>query len=101
MLTHYWGTFEKKPGVYCVFREQGGTVWYIGMSERDTGTRLYEWLFKKNKLSSVLADEDVVLSVVLKEQWYMAPALESYLIAHLQPALNVRGMRGAIGAEQP
>lgn len=87
----YWAKFEKYPGVYLIFDVSQSAVRYIGMSERDTGSRLYRWLFKENKVNDVLQSGDIVLSVVLREQFYMAPALESYLIQKLRPVLNVRG----------
>lgn len=102
MQGQYWATFQKKAGVYCIFEQQGATIRYIGMSERDTGTRLYHWFFNENKVSAVLADDDIVLSVVLEEQPYMAPALEAYLITKLKPILNVRGMgRPAAAPDSP
>ena len=60
------------------------------MSEVDTGSRLFHWIFKDNKVSNAIRKEDMVLSVVLKHQPYMSPALESYLIKELKPKLNAR-----------
>lgn len=92
LQAEYWRRFEKNAGVYSIFERRGDAVRYVGMSERDTGSRLFGWLFKENKVSAALSDEDIVLSVVLADEPYMAPALESYLIAQLAPALNVRGV---------
>ena len=87
----YWARFEKRPGVYVLFNCQGGAVHYVGMSQRDTGSRLYGWVFQPNKVNEALAQDDLVLSVVMEDQSYMSPALESCLIRELRPTLNVRG----------
>ena len=87
----YWGRFEKKAGVYCFFDEEADDVKYIGMSHTDTGNRLVGWLFNENKVKENLYPKDVVLSVVLKEEPYMASALEMYLIKEIKPSLNVTG----------
>lgn len=87
----YWSRFEKRGGVYCIFKQNGSSVQYIGMSGRDTGSRLFQWLFAENKVSASLTDEDLILSVVLANEPYMACALESYLIPRLRPDLNVAG----------
>ena len=86
----YWAKFEKKSGVYVLLKYGGELIHYVGMSENDTGTRLYNWLFKENKINNVITPSDLVLSVVLENQSYMSPALESYLITKLKPALNIR-----------
>lgn len=86
-----WSRFEGDAGVYIIFDVAGGEVHYIGMSEQDTGTRLFQWLFKENKVKSALNTCDLVLSIVMPGQPYMAPALESYLIQKLSPKLNKRG----------
>ncbi|KIP67342.1 hypothetical protein SN10_21120 [Vibrio harveyi] len=87
-----WASFEKKPGVYVLFSVAENTVHYVGMSERDVGTRLYGWLFKENKVNEALADKDLVLTINLSEEPYMSPALESFLIGKLNPVLNVRNV---------
>ena len=87
----FWARFEKRPGVYLLFGSTGHALRYIGMSQRDTGTRLFGWLFR-NRLGDEVDHEDLVLSVVLQQE-YMAPALESFLISKLNPALNRQGRR--------
>lgn len=89
----YWARFEKRPGVYVIFDVRKMDVHYVGKSEQDTGSRLYEWMYMDNKVSDAVDKEDLVLSVVLEKQPYMSPALESYLIGKLSPTLNVRGNR--------
>ena len=84
----YWERFEKRAGVYVFFDRQKDSVHYVGMSKWDTGTRLFGWLFKPNKVSEALHSEDLVLSVVLENEPYMSPALESFLIDRLKPSLN-------------
>ncbi len=85
----YWAKFEKHAGVYLLLNCDDKTVHYIGMSQTDTGSRLYKWLFKENNnINKAVSASDLVLSVVLKKQPYMSPALESYLISKLKPTLN-------------
>ena len=86
----YWAKFEKHAGVYVFFNCDGESVYYIGMSEIDTGNRLANWLFNENKVYNAISSSDLILSVVLKNQPYMSPALESYLILKLQPVLNIK-----------
>lgn len=86
----YWAKFEKNAGVYVFCSSDGNSIHYVGMSEMDTGNRLYNWLFNENKVHRAISSADLVLSVVLKDQPYMSPALESYLIAKLKPVLNVK-----------
>lgn len=88
-----WKTFEKNPGVYVIFDVSDRQVHYIGMSEQDIGTRLYSWLFKENKVNNVLLSTDIILTINLNEESYMSPALESFLIGHLGPSLNIRNIR--------
>lgn len=87
----HWARFEKRAGLYAIFDCRGGAVHYAGMSEADTGSRLFGWVFKDNKVSEATGSDDLVLSVVLERQPYMSPALESYLIKALRPTLNRRG----------
>lgn len=87
----FWARFEMFAGVYIFFDNEHGAVHYVGMSECSTGTRVAKWLFEENKVSEALADTDLILSVVLAEESYMAPALESYLISKMSPKLNARG----------
>jgi|GEM_PF-1551955 len=84
----YWAKFEKFAGVYVFFSADGKQVRYVGMSEKDTGGRLFQWLYTQNKVNDSLTSNDLVLSIVLKQQPYMSPALESFLIAKLNPQLN-------------
>jgi hypothetical protein len=91
MPDEYWAKFEKYAGVYLIFNSGSKSIHYIGMSKVDTGNRLYHWLFGKgNKVYEAINDSDLVLSVVLKDQSYMSPALESYLIDKLNPEINTR-----------
>ncbi|MCC6910154.1 MAG: hypothetical protein IT430_19655 [Phycisphaerales bacterium] len=89
-----WRRFEKHPGVYCIFDSTGQAVRYVGMSMCDTGTRLFQWLFPGGRRgpveTSMFVDDDIVLSIVLPKQHYMAPALESFLIDALKPSNNKR-----------
>ena len=87
----FWAKFEGSAGVYLIFDNTESGIHYIGMSEKATGARLFQWMFKDNKVKDAIAVTDLVLSVVMKEQFYMAPALESYLIDNLSPKLNKRG----------
>jgi hypothetical protein len=87
-----WSGFEKKAGVYIFMKEAGDSIYYVGMSENDVGTRLYNWLFKKNKVNDEIHKADIVLTITLKDQPYMSPALESYLIANLETKLNIKGV---------
>lgn len=84
-----WAKFEGKAGVYILMRAEGQGVHYIGMSEKGIGGRLYGWLFKPNKVNDAVKSSDIVLTITLEEQSYMAPALESYLISKLETNLNV------------
>ncbi len=89
-----WAKFEKRGGVYCVMSNDASIVKYIGMSQSDTGNRLFQWLFpndsQKTEFSNSLEARDLVISIVLAEQPYMAPALESYLIDEMSPKYNRR-----------
>ena len=87
----FWARFEGRAGVYLIFDNTENGIHYIGMSEKDTGTRLFQWMYKDNKVNSAVNNTDLVLSVVMPKQSYMAPALESYLINNLSPKLNKRG----------
>jgi hypothetical protein len=73
---HLWAKFEKAAGVYMLFNTEDSKIHYIGMSEKDVGTRLDQWLFKKNKVNDVLNNNDLVLTISLKKQSDMSPALE-------------------------
>jgi len=88
----FWAKFEKRSGVYCILCASGSSAKYIGMSQVDTGSRVFPWIFPRPEQSGTkdnrAVPEDVVLSVVLERQPYMAPALESYLIARLHPEFN-------------
>ena len=86
----YWARFEKCAGIYVIFDCQIDAVHNVGMSRQDTGNRLYQWVFKENKIDDALSPNDLILSVVLENHWYMSPALESYLIDSLKPSLNSR-----------
>ena len=88
----HWARFEKHAGVYVIFNYQRDAVHYVGMSEVDTGSRLFNWIFRDNKVSNAIDKEDMVLSIVLKHHPYMSSALESYLIKELDPKLNARGI---------
>ncbi len=87
-----WETFEKFAGVYCFFDQAAERTKYIGMSQKDTGDRLFHWLFpkgeSKSKVQEAVEDSDLVVSIVLKTDNHMAPALESFLIGKLKPELN-------------
>lgn len=87
-----WARFEKRSGVYCILSANEVDIRYIGMSQRDTGGRVFPWIFSKKtetEQDMKTADpEDVVLSIVMEKQPYMAPALESFLIAKLKPRIN-------------
>ena len=87
-----WARFEKRSGVYCILSADGSKTKYVGMSKVDTGSRVFPWVFPKpapdGATNSKTDDDDVVLSVVLEKQSYMAPALESYLITRLKPEFN-------------
>jgi len=89
-----WAKFEKKGGVYCIMSPKSSDLKYVGMSQSDTGQRLFKWLFpsksEKNPLSTSLKSSDIVLSIVLADEPYMSPALESYLIAKIQTIFNSR-----------
>jgi excinuclease UvrABC nuclease subunit len=85
-----WAEFEKDAGVYVFLSSDGKAVHYVGMSESDLGTRLSNWLFEDNKVNNVILGSDIILIIVLKNQKYMSPALESYLIPKLLPKLNVQ-----------
>jgi len=50
-------------------------------------------LFKENKVNNVLLSTDIILTINLNEESYMSPALESFLIGHLGPSLNIRNIR--------
>ncbi len=86
----YWARFEKNAGVYCIFDSKESHTKYIGMSEKDTGSRLFYWLFKENKLAEKLLKDDIILSIVLRKEPYMASALETYLIREIPTLHNVR-----------
>lgn len=88
----YWARFEKRAGVYIIFNSSEGGVHYVGMSQQDTGSRLYGWMYKSNKVNTAVEESDLVLSVVLGEEAYMSPALEAYLIKKLEPNLNAKGL---------
>ncbi len=88
-----WAKFEKRPGVYCIFDHLGKDTKYIGMSKSDTGNRLFHWLFKPNKINEALDAKDVILSIVLEKQPYMAEALETYLITQVETLLNVKKLK--------
>ena len=90
-----WAKFEGKSGVYCIFDSEGEKLKYIGMSQSDTGSRLFQWLFPKTEIElhevqqAVKDDENtLILSIALPSHDYMAPALESFLIEKLKPELN-------------
>lgn len=89
-----WAKFEKRGGVYCIMSSDSSIVKYIGMSQSDTGQRLFQWLFpyksQKKELSNSLESDDLILSIVLADEPYMSPALESYLIAKINPKYNQR-----------
>ncbi len=86
----YWKKFEKKAGVYCIFGHSGELTKYIGMSQTCTGGRVFKWVYLANKINDELEPDDVILSIVIEKQAYMAPALESFLIARLSPVFNSR-----------
>ncbi|MEZ9357842.1 hypothetical protein AB4342_02620 [Vibrio breoganii] len=87
-----WASFEKQAGVYVLISTTASKVHYVGMSEKDIGSRLYYWLFKENKVQEALSNKDIVLTINLKDQSYMSPALESFLISSLSPDLNVKNI---------
>jgi len=88
-----WTRFEKNAGVYCFFDEDAKKVKYIGMSLKDTGSRLFGWLFiEDSKVNKAISDNDIILHVVLKDDAYIAPALEAYLISKISTELNVTGV---------
>ncbi len=87
-----WAKFEGHAGVYIIFDNAEVKIHYIGMSEKDIGTRLFQWMYKDNKVKDVINKTDLVLAVVIPDQFYMAPALESFLISTLSPTLNKRGI---------
>jgi len=86
-----WRKFEKKAGVYLFIPTEEQAIHYIGMSEKDVGTRVFQWLVKENKVSNEIKDKKkhTVLTISLENQPYMSPALESYLITKLEPKLNI------------
>jgi len=84
-----WSKFEKKAGVYLFIPENDEGIQYIGMSEKDVGSRVHQWLIKDNKVSRVTEPNDIILTISLDKQPYMSPALESYLISHLDTKLNI------------
>lgn len=88
----YWARFEERAGVYVIFDCDDGGVYYIGMSKRDTGSRLYGWMYESNRVNEAVGKNDLVLSVVLENEPYMSPALESYLIDKMDPSLNKKAV---------
>lgn len=84
----HWKEYAKQAGVYALFDTAGGGTHYIGMSSYDAGNRMHEWIFQDNKVNSVICPADKVMLVTLKDHYYMAPALELFLIALLEPKLN-------------
>lgn len=88
----YWARFEKRAGVYLIFDCSAGGVYYVGMSKRDTGSRLYGWMYESNRVNEAVTEEDLVLSVVLESEPYMSPALESFLIDKMEPKLNKKAV---------
>lgn len=89
-----WKKFEQQAGVYCLFDRKGQSVKYIGMSERDTGGRVFHWLFPKEnqetKLQLDIKKKDIILHIVLKSEPYMASSLETFLIQNIETLHNVK-----------
>ena len=86
----YWATFEKKAGVYILLDVASENSHYIGMSESDIGTRLYNWLYKENNIKNAVTEKDIVFTINLTDEPYMSRALEAFLIERLNPILNKR-----------
>ena len=90
-----WGAWEKSPGVY--YFVENGRIVYIGRALLSTGlgarVRVQIESFGDPKWNRVIKNKHVVVGVIClaASKWYMAAALEVYLIDRFEmPEFNKR-----------
>lgn len=88
-----WPDWASSPGVY--FFEQNGVVQYVGRALRTTlRARLSNQCgaLGEAKWDAVINDPRVAVGVVHlpQDRWYLAAALEAYLITALRPPFSRR-----------
>lgn len=83
-----WAAFEKHSGTYCFINKDNEEIQYIGMSLGNTGGRIFHWIFEDETIANLKENSMIVIVTYNSSQYYMAPALESYLIKELKPVLN-------------
>ena len=88
-----WANFEKHAGVYLFISVDQQITYYIGKSDTGVGGRLYQWLYKNNKMTETMKHEDLILVASMEECPYMTSSLETYMIKAMSPTAN-RVLRG-------
>ena len=89
-----WSVWENHPGVYY-FLENDNVV-YIGRALAGTGlgARVHVQInaFGDHKWDRVIRNDEIIVGVICldKDKWYIASALEVYLIDKLKPEFNKR-----------
>lgn len=81
-----WAKFEKKPGVYII--STNNEVVYVGMSNVDTGNRLFSHFTNEQKLAEITDESDIAVLEFPKKYNSLTSALESFLIDKYSPVLN-------------
>jgi hypothetical protein len=75
-----------QPGVYCFISND--KVLYIGKSEGAIGFDIARYM---PSMMAVYHNNLALTTISVGKHWFLAPALESFLIFNIKPILNIRG----------
>ncbi len=89
-----WAKFEKKAGVYCLIDDKEDDIIYIGESSTNVGNRLNNWILqpktdKEIEIYNNLKNGDLIITVSLDKNAYLAKSLESFLISAFETKFNL------------